>query len=99
MSVFCTVPLAPCPFCLVILHQCLVQYLAYSRHSVNITVQLNELCLQRRVLLCLVALFPLQVRVDVHFCGINFADILACHGQYQERHQLPFTPGEYERAK
>ncbi|CAI9179717.1 unnamed protein product [Rangifer tarandus platyrhynchus] len=36
---------------------------------------------------------PHEVRVDVHFCGINFADILACHGQYQERHQLPFTPG------
>ncbi|XP_043730777.1 quinone oxidoreductase-like protein 2 [Cervus elaphus] len=36
---------------------------------------------------------PHEVRVDVHFCGINFADILACHGQYQKRHQLPFTPG------
>nr|A6QQF5.2 RecName: Full=Quinone oxidoreductase-like protein 2 [Bos taurus] len=36
---------------------------------------------------------PHEVRVNVHFCGINFADILACQGQYQERHQLPFTPG------
>nr|XP_030731472.1 quinone oxidoreductase-like protein 2 [Globicephala melas] len=33
------------------------------------------------------------VRVDVHFCGVNFADILACRDQYQERPQLPFTPG------
>ncbi|XP_074205937.1 quinone oxidoreductase-like protein 2 [Camelus bactrianus] len=36
---------------------------------------------------------PHEVRVDVHFCGVNFADILVCHGQYQERPQLPFTPG------
>ncbi|KAB0397379.1 hypothetical protein E2I00_019658, partial [Balaenoptera physalus] len=33
------------------------------------------------------------VRADVHFCGVNFADILACCDQYQERPQLPFTPG------
>lgn len=36
---------------------------------------------------------PHEVRVDVHFCGVNFADILVCRGQYQEKHQLPFTPG------
>ncbi|XP_060053717.1 quinone oxidoreductase-like protein 2 isoform X5 [Erinaceus europaeus] len=36
---------------------------------------------------------PQEVRVDVHFCGVNFADILVCHGQYQEKPQLPFTPG------
>uniref|UniRef100_A0A8C6BL88 Enoyl reductase (ER) domain-containing protein n=2 Tax=Monodon monoceros TaxID=40151 RepID=A0A8C6BL88_MONMO len=36
---------------------------------------------------------PREVRVDVHFCGVNFADILACRDQYQERPQLPFTPG------
>uniref|UniRef100_A0A8C0CEZ2 Enoyl reductase (ER) domain-containing protein n=1 Tax=Balaenoptera musculus TaxID=9771 RepID=A0A8C0CEZ2_BALMU len=36
---------------------------------------------------------PHEVRVDVHFCGVNFADILACRDQYQERPQLPFTPG------
>ncbi|XP_012501976.1 PREDICTED: quinone oxidoreductase-like protein 2 [Propithecus coquereli] len=36
---------------------------------------------------------PLEVRVDVHFCGVNFADILVCRGQYQERPHLPFTPG------
>ncbi|XP_041519044.1 quinone oxidoreductase-like protein 2 isoform X2 [Microtus oregoni] len=36
---------------------------------------------------------PQEVRVDVHFCGINFADILVCRGQYQEKPPLPFTPG------
>lgn len=36
---------------------------------------------------------PQEVRVDVHFCGVNFADILACRGQYQEKPPLPFTPG------
>ncbi|XP_045153910.1 quinone oxidoreductase-like protein 2 [Echinops telfairi] len=36
---------------------------------------------------------PHEVRVDVHFCGVNFADLLVCRGQYQERPQLPFTPG------
>ncbi|XP_064371685.1 quinone oxidoreductase-like protein 2 isoform X3 [Dromaius novaehollandiae] len=33
------------------------------------------------------------VRVGVHYCGLNFADILACQGLYQEKHTLPFTPG------
>ncbi|XP_044530827.1 quinone oxidoreductase-like protein 2 [Gracilinanus agilis] len=36
---------------------------------------------------------PDEVRVDVHFCGVNFADILTCRGQYQESPSLPFTPG------
>ncbi|OBS57764.1 hypothetical protein A6R68_11110 [Neotoma lepida] len=36
---------------------------------------------------------PHEVRVDVHFCGINFADTLVCRGQYQEKPPLPFTPG------
>ncbi|XP_075383939.1 quinone oxidoreductase-like protein 2 [Tenrec ecaudatus] len=36
---------------------------------------------------------PHEVRVDVHFCGVNFADLLVCRGQYQERPHLPFTPG------
>ncbi|KAM6218032.1 quinone oxidoreductase-like protein 2 [Rhynchocyon petersi] len=36
---------------------------------------------------------PHEVRVNVHFCGVNFADILVCRGQYQERPHLPFTPG------
>ncbi|XP_037001478.2 quinone oxidoreductase-like protein 2 [Artibeus jamaicensis] len=36
---------------------------------------------------------PHEVRVDVHFCGLNFADILLCRGQYQKRPCLPFTPG------
>ncbi|XP_020611230.1 quinone oxidoreductase-like protein 2 homolog [Orbicella faveolata] len=34
-----------------------------------------------------------QVRVAVHSCGINFADILMCLGKYQEKPPLPFTPG------
>lgn len=40
--------------------------------------------------------FPLlsQVRVRVHYCGLNFADILACQGLYQEKRTPPFTPGE-----
>lgn len=36
----------------------------------------------------------LQVRVGVQYCGLNFADILACQGLYQDRHTPPFTPGE-----
>ncbi|XP_004373005.1 quinone oxidoreductase-like protein 2 isoform X1 [Trichechus manatus latirostris] len=36
---------------------------------------------------------PHEVRVNVHFCGVNFADILVCRGQYQEEPHLPFTPG------
>ncbi|XP_031558901.1 quinone oxidoreductase-like protein 2 homolog [Actinia tenebrosa] len=34
-----------------------------------------------------------QVRVAVHSCGINFADILMCMGKYQEKPELPFVPG------
>ncbi|XP_036410603.1 quinone oxidoreductase-like protein 2 [Megalops cyprinoides] len=36
---------------------------------------------------------PSEVRVEVHFCGVNFADILVCQGLYQEKPPLPFTPG------
>uniref|UniRef100_A0A8V0YAM4 Enoyl reductase (ER) domain-containing protein n=1 Tax=Gallus gallus TaxID=9031 RepID=A0A8V0YAM4_CHICK len=36
---------------------------------------------------------PRQVRVRVHYSGLNFADILACQGLYQEKHAPPFTPG------
>uniref|UniRef100_A0A803YMU0 Enoyl reductase (ER) domain-containing protein n=1 Tax=Meleagris gallopavo TaxID=9103 RepID=A0A803YMU0_MELGA len=36
---------------------------------------------------------PCQVRVRVHYCGLNFADILACQGLYQEKRTPPFTPG------
>ncbi|KAM9187030.1 quinone oxidoreductase-like protein 2 [Mergus octosetaceus] len=36
---------------------------------------------------------PHQVRVGVQYCGLNFADILACQGLYQDRHTPPFTPG------
>lgn len=34
-----------------------------------------------------------EVRVAVHACGLNFADILIIEGKYQERPDLPFTPG------
>ncbi|XP_072130438.1 tRNA modification GTPase GTPBP3, mitochondrial isoform X1 [Mobula birostris] len=40
-----------------------------------------------------VALKPTEVRVDIHCCGVNFADILICQGLYQHQPQLPFTPG------
>ncbi|XP_078417636.1 5-taurinomethyluridine-[tRNA] synthase subunit GTPB3, mitochondrial [Cetorhinus maximus] len=40
-----------------------------------------------------VALKPSEVRVDVHCCGVNFADLLICQGLYQERPPVPFTPG------
>ncbi|XP_066117319.1 quinone oxidoreductase-like protein 2 [Saccopteryx bilineata] len=36
---------------------------------------------------------PHEVRIDVHFCGINFADILCSRGQYQYRPHPPFIPG------
>ncbi|XP_058516698.1 quinone oxidoreductase-like protein 2 isoform X4 [Ochotona princeps] len=36
---------------------------------------------------------PHEVRVDVHFCGVNFVDLLVCRGQYQEKPPVPFTPG------
>lgn len=36
---------------------------------------------------------PHEVRVDVHFCGVNFADNLVCRGQYQEKPSVPFVPG------
>ncbi|XP_040840137.1 quinone oxidoreductase-like protein 2 [Ochotona curzoniae] len=36
---------------------------------------------------------PHEVRVDVHFCGVNFADLLVCRGQYQKKPPVPFTPG------
>lgn len=31
--------------------------------------------------------------MDVHFCGVNFADNLVCRGQYQEKPSVPFVPG------
>jgi NADPH2:quinone reductase len=34
-----------------------------------------------------------QVRVGVHGCGVNFADILVLEGKYQEKPELPFSPG------
>ncbi|CAM4603192.1 quinone oxidoreductase-like protein 2 isoform X1 [Caretta caretta] len=39
------------------------------------------------------SLQPHEVRVGVRYCGVNFADILACKGLYQKKHCLPFTPG------
>lgn len=36
---------------------------------------------------------PDEVRVGVRCAGVNFADMLACQGLYQEQFDLPFTPG------
>ncbi|MGD9526523.1 NADPH:quinone oxidoreductase family protein [Pseudonocardia sp.] len=36
---------------------------------------------------------PGQVLVRVHAAACNFPDILVCQGRYQERPELPFTPG------
>ena len=34
-----------------------------------------------------------EVRLRVHTCGINFGDTLIVQGKYQEKFDLPFTPG------
>jgi len=34
-----------------------------------------------------------QVLVRVHAVACNFPDILVCQGRYQEKPELPFTPG------
>ena len=34
-----------------------------------------------------------ELLVRVHACGINFADLLLQSGRYQERPELPFSPG------
>jgi len=36
---------------------------------------------------------PGEVLLNVHACGLNFADLLLAKGQYQERPALPFTLG------
>jgi len=36
---------------------------------------------------------PLQVRIRVAAAALNFADDLVCKGRYQEKPELPFTPG------
>lgn len=36
---------------------------------------------------------PGQVAIDVGACGINFADTLMVKGRYQEKPDLPFSPG------
>jgi NADPH2:quinone reductase len=39
------------------------------------------------------ALGPGQVMIEVHAAGVNFGDGLMIAGQYQEKPNLPFTPG------
>jgi len=34
-----------------------------------------------------------QVGIEVTACALNFADTLLCHGTYQDKPPLPFTPG------
>jgi NADPH2:quinone reductase len=34
-----------------------------------------------------------QIRIHVHAAGLNFADLLLLQGKYQEKPDLPFTPG------
>ncbi len=34
-----------------------------------------------------------SVKIKVHSCGVNFADILTIKGKYQERPRPPFSPG------
>lgn len=36
---------------------------------------------------------PGEVRLAIHACGLNFADLLMIKGQYQERPPLPFVMG------
>lgn len=36
---------------------------------------------------------PGQVRIQIAACSINFPDLLIITGKYQERPELPFTPG------
>ena len=34
-----------------------------------------------------------DLRIEVHACGINFADVLMVQGKYQVKPDLPFVPG------
>ncbi|MBZ4329262.1 NADPH:quinone oxidoreductase family protein [Corallococcus sp. AS-1-12] len=36
---------------------------------------------------------PDEVKIDVHACSVNFADLLMIGGTYQTRPSLPFVPG------
>jgi len=36
---------------------------------------------------------PGEIRVRIHACGLNFADLLMARGQYQEKFDLPFVMG------
>ena len=38
-------------------------------------------------------LSPGQVRIDVHACGVNFADTLIVAGKYQVKPRIPVSPG------
>ena len=40
-----------------------------------------------------------KVRIAVHSCGINFADILMCLGKYQDKPNLPFIPGMFYNCR
>ena len=34
-----------------------------------------------------------DIKIDVHYAGLNFADVLTIKGKYQERPRPPFSPG------
>lgn len=36
---------------------------------------------------------PGEIRLKIHACGLNFADLLMARGQYQEKFDLPFVMG------
>lgn len=36
---------------------------------------------------------PGEILLRIHACGLNFADLLMAEGRYQDRPNLPFTPG------
>src|SRR5712691_7372422 len=40
---------------------------------------------------------PGEVRIRVRAAGVNFADVMACHGLYPDAPKVPFVPG-YEVA-
>ena len=57
----------------------------------NISAILPSYCI-----LCMIHFILLiQVRVAVHYCGINFADLLMSMGLYQEKPPLPAVFGNF----
>ncbi len=36
---------------------------------------------------------PQEIEVEIHACGLNFADLLMLKGTYQDTPALPFIPG------